>query len=638
MVHINVNNELIEIRDQSGELTGRHFSQLAFWGFERDLHAGTFRSRVPDVGNALGKLSSYLSRSGIPYSLDECATALLESAKLSRSELQSAIDAGARLKSGSIETGAKDFLEFQDSALKRPLKSHQIKAALHLIAVGSAANFSVPGSGKTSVILSVFEWRRRRGELDSLFVVGPSSCFLPWQVEYEQVLGEAPRCEILAGGDVRQRRSKYYVGKDRLADLYLTSFQTLSNDWPKVKLLFNQPNVRFAFVVDEAHYIKQLEGTWATAILQVARYAKMRCVLTGTPFPHSYIDSFNCFDVLWPAVSPISDSDRVKLRSYVQQADLNNAKDLLNSRIGGLFYRVRKNDLGLAPQDIRAPIQVRMNKHERRVYESISAKVKSLASKDSPRDIELLLRLRQGRMMRLRQSLSYVSLLANSITEYDEHLVEDDASLYETITHYDELERPRKLEVLTDLVNDLRASGEKAVIWSNFIGTLQLITRHLKGVGHKVDLIFGGTPSEHTNIDDERTRERIIARFLKRSGGISILVANPAACAESISLHKACANSIYYDLSYNCAQYLQSMDRIHRVGGSEEKTAHYHFLQYADTMEPDILDNLHRKSRNMSMIIDEEYPIYSMDMFAGDEEAAAYERLFKKRARSSSKG
>ena len=47
------------------------------------------------------------------------------------------------------------------------------------------------------------------------------------------------------------------------------------------------------------------------------------------------------------------------------------------------------------------------------------------------------------------------------------------------------------------------------------------------------------------------------------------LVAIPQACSESISLHKACHNAVYYDMNYNTSEFLQSLDRIHRVGGSE---------------------------------------------------------------------
>ncbi len=114
--------------------------------------------------------------------------------------------------------------------------------------------------------------------------------------------------------------------------------------------------------------------------------------------------------------------------------------------------------------------------------------------------------------------------------------------------------------------------------------------------------------------------------------GLDILIANPAACAESISLHKTCHNAIYYDLTYNCAQYLQSLDRIHRVGGSETIEANYFFLQYENSIDQDILNNLRRKADRMSRIIDEDYRIYSLDMFDDeDEEINAYNRLFGKK-------
>src|SRR5690606_7495942 len=94
--------------------------------------------------------------------------------------------------------------------------------------------------------------------------------------------------------------------------------------------------------------------------------------------------------------------------------------------------------------------------------------------------------------------------------------------------------------------------------------------------------IFGGTPVEDGTFKVAETREKIRDQFIDENSGLDILIANPAACAESISLHKTCHHSIYYDLSYNCAQYLQSLDRIHRVGGSEFIEATYHFLQYED--------------------------------------------------------
>ncbi|MDR2457015.1 MAG: ATP-dependent helicase, partial [Clostridiales Family XIII bacterium] len=129
------------------------------------------------------------------------------------------------------------------------------------------------------------------------------------------------------------------------------------------------------------------------------------------------------------------------------------------------------------------------------------------------------------------------------------------------------------------------------------------------------------------------TREKIIKEFLAENSSIDILIANPGACAESISLHKACHHAIYYDLSYNCAQYLQSLDRIHRVGGSEYYEANYYFLQYVDTIDNDILDNLRSKENKMYNIIEDNSDIYNLDISPFidiDEDQNAYDRIFKR--------
>lgn len=625
---VTISDGRIVISDPSRLVRGRHLSQLAVWGFRFDPETNSYIGR-PEEQQNLEKVSRYFARFQIPFLLSEEAEETKAEIERSENELKNAIEAGALFK--GVEASppyAKEFIEFLKQKPRR-LKTHQIKAALHLLAVGNGANFSVPGSGKTTVILSVFDWLRSRGEVRSLFVVGPPSCFAPWRTEYETVIGNKPSYEMLAGGDVDERHLKYYPGKDQVCDLYLTSFQTLQRDWARVKSLLNQQGSQFALVVDEAHYIKQQNGAWAQAVLAIAPIAKIRWVLTGTPFPQSYQDAFNYFDVLWPQHSPLSQNDRILIAGAIKKKRDNDAAILLNSRIGPLFYRVRKRDLGLAPQEFLPPRKIQMNANERRIYDAVVNKIRSLAIGDDYQEFVLLTQLRRGRMMRLRQCLSYARLLSTAVTDYNENLFDKQLSLADTIKHYDELESPAKLDAALELVRDLSKQNEKVVIWSNFVQTLKLLVEQLERAGYRAALIYGETPTEATSESVELSREGIIRAFVDPSSGLDILVANPAACAESISLHKACSHAIYYDLSYNCAQYLQSLDRIHRVGGSEDKVAHYHFLQYADTVDEDILINLLRKAENMSAIIDQDCPVYSLDMFSEEDDLAAYERLFR---------
>jgi hypothetical protein len=58
-----------------------------------------------------------------------------------------------------------------------------------------------------------------------------------------------------------------------------------------------------------------------------------------------------------------------------------------------------------------------------------------------------------------------------------------------------------------------------------------------------------------------------------------VLVANPAACSEGISLHRVCHHAIYVDRSYNAGHFLQSVDRIHRLGLQPGIETHVYVLE-----------------------------------------------------------
>jgi SNF2 family DNA or RNA helicase len=282
--------------------------------------------------------------------------------------------------------------------------------------------------------------------------------------------------------------------------------------------------------------------------------------------------------------------------------------------------------------EFHEPILITMNKYEQLVYDAIEKKIKNYAIDDYLQNIDFVNRLKRGRMMRLRQCVSYLSLLNSVIENYDEDVLSPGKDLRYIVTEYDKLELPAKFEYLASMLRVLMESNQKVVIWTNFIGTIEKLKKYISNViGKRCELIYGQTPIEQTSIINERTREQIRDEFVESNSGLDILIANPAACGESISLHKTCHHAIYFDLTYNCAQYLQSLDRIHRVGGSENITANYYFLQYRNTIDQDILNSVRRKEERMKRIIDNDYKIYELDMFNDDgDELKAYNRLFNK--------
>jgi len=597
------------------------------WGFNKIQNAeGLYLNH--EIESALPKVIRYFTKANILFDLSDSAQELLERINETGGRFQALVNAGRELKNGELDK--VDFIkhmEFLKVNISRKLKDHQIKASYHLWLIRNGANFSVPGAGKTTVVLSVYERLRLEGKINTLFVVGPPACFGPWKDEFKVVLGREANFTILAGGDKSRRKSEYYK-HDGISELYLTTFQSLLNDQIEAETFFTNKNVNAMLVIDEAHYIKQINGNWANAVLHIAKLAKYRCVLTGTPIPKSYSDLFNLFDFLWPEHNPINSSDRVKLRLMEEGGDFQGACRLIEPSTGPLFYRVRKSELGLKPQVFMDPEMIVMNPYEQQLYDAIVRRIRNYATEDYLKNIDLIERLRRGRMIRLRQCISYAKLLETAIDDYNEDLIADNTDLRYIIHTYDQHETPRKLERLMELLKEFKKHEQKVVIWAHFIGTIDLIEKHLKQVGYRCKKIIGATPFERTAIVTEETREKIRHEFVDPKSGLDILLANPAACAESISLHKTCYNAVYYDLSYNCAQYLQSLDRIHRVGGSEKQEAYYYFLLYANTIDLDILDNLREKTQRMYKLIEGDYSIYSLDMFDESDELEAYKKLF----------
>lgn len=569
---------------------------------------------TPDVacGAMLAKLAKYFDKEGLNYEFDESANCDLRRYEEAMRSLRLSRDLGRRIKEGDDPRSLETFLSFCRENLPRRLRSHQEKAAKFMLSVVNSANFSVPGSGKSSVVLAVFAWLRSLRECQSLFIVGPRSCFVPWQHEYKATIGASPRVCTLAGVSASNRLPLYYPGTNEIADLYLSTYQTLMIDIAHVLELFRHPSNSVFFVIDEAHYVKRSEGAWAQAVLSASMTASRRCILTGTPFPHSYADAISLFEVSFPEVSPFPDDAADRIRLLSERGRHDQARHILERVIDPLYYRVRKKDLGLSEPVFLPPVSVDMNPIERLLYEAIANRIRSLSETDSLRDAVTISKLRRGRLMRLRQVLSNSALLSTVIDDYEEDLLGNNRTLASLIANYPYNEIPAKVTALLDLVASLRARGEKVVVWSYFVDTLFLLRQHFSVRQWRSEVVCGSTPTNPGTTGE--TRDTIIGRFKEAGSGLDILVANPSACAESISLHRTCSHAVYYDLSYNCAEYLQSLDRIHRVGGSEEKESYYHYLQYADTREPEILRNISEKAHRMAIVLDVELPFSSRSL------------------------
>lgn len=140
----------------------------------------------------------------------------------------------------------------------------------------------------------------------------------------------------------------------------------------------------------------------------------------------------------------------------------------------------------------------------------------------------------------------------------------------------------------------------KVLIWTSFVQNVLFLEKLLARFNPVV--LYGsiGTGSE----EDSDTREGRIRRF-HRDAHCRVMIANPAACGESISLHHVCHHAIYLDRTFNAAHYLQSVDRIHRLGLPENVVTRVEILEARRTVDGRVTRRLKTKITAMGTILDD---------------------------------
>ena len=136
------------------------------------------------------------------------------------------------------------------------------------------------------------------------------------------------------------------------------------------------------------------------------------------------------------------------------------------------------------------------------------------------------------------------------------------------------------------------AAGRKTLVWSSFIRSINTLAGILREFGPAV--VHGGTED----------REDQIARF-RTDSGCKVLLSNPATLGEGISLHHECHDAIYVDRDFAAGRFLQSLDRIHRLGLAPDVETRITVLTSARTIDEVVNQRLNAKLQFMGRILDD---------------------------------
>lgn len=452
------------------------------------------------------------------------------------------------------------------------LTSFQRRDLAKLLSLRHGANFSVPGAGKTRVGLATFQAMRNAGSVERLLIVGPKSSYEAWVSENAECLNPPLNLEIMS-----KRPSV-------AADALIINYERLRMP-ATVKALSQWLDARPAMLLlDEAHRMKLgADGSYGAACLALGPHSRRRLILTGTPAPNGVKDLENLFSFVWPGTG------RQRVIQAVGGGDLAEASQKLRP----LFTRTTKKDLGLPPVTTKI-LRVDMTPLHREVYEALLGQFSARVI-GAQEDLEAFGKV----LVYMLMAATSPALLSVGTTRYEPLayqaaplLVPKDTTLSKLLHELPLYELSPKYEAVLRIVKANAAQGRKTLVWSTFVRSLMTLKELLATFNPA--LVYGET-------DD---RESEIARF-RADSSCMVLLSNPATLGEGISLHHECHDAVYVDRDFAAGRFLQSVDRIHRLGLATGTETRITVLAASNTVDEIVEQRLKVKLEFMEAILDD---------------------------------
>ncbi|MEV4691976.1 DEAD/DEAH box helicase [Micromonospora echinospora] len=447
-----------------------------------------------------------------------------------------------------------------------PLTGFQRRDIARLLTLRHGANFSVPGAGKTRVALAVFAAMRERGEAQRLLVVCPKSAYEAWEFESETCFKQPLRLSVMG------------ATPDPGAEVLVVNYERIGRALNRLAAWLRSAPA--GLVLDEAHRMKLgASGAYGAACLALGPLAARRLILTGTPAPNGARDLENLLSFVWPG-----HGKRV-VTDAVAGGDLAYASSVLRP----LFTRTTKSELGLPPVDTKIRYVYLPPLHQE-IYEALKGNPSARSG-----DLDALGKT----MLRMLMAATSPALLAEGSTRYEPLAYQvppldapPSDSLYALLRGLPRYELSPKYEESVKIVAGNAKQGRKTLVWTTFVRSITTLERLLAPFQPAV--VHGGTA--------DRTGQ--LQRF-REDPDCLVLISNPATLGEGMSLHQVCHDALYVDRDFMAGRFLQSLDRIHRLGLAADAETRVTVLAARGTVDEVVALRLEQKLEFMGGILDD---------------------------------
>ena len=399
------------------------------------------------------------------------------------------------------------------------------------------------GLGKTIQALALLLRRAKEGPA---LVVAPTSVCANWVDEAARF---APGLRVRALSDHDREEVLAAPGP---FDLVLCSYGLLVNELERLQKISWS-----TLVLDEAQAIKN--STTHRFKAAVALNADFRLATTGTPIENNLEELWSLFRFLNPGLLGGKKSFDSRFARAISVGDQGAQETLRRLVHPFVLRRLKGQVLKELPPKTEITLAVSLSEPEMALYEGLRREAVEAVAAQSENRLFVLL----THMTKLRRACCH-PLLALPSAKFGSS----------------------KLEMLAELVGELKANGHRALIFSQFVDHLTLVRARLDSLGMTYRYLDGKTP-------EKKRREEVRAFQAGESDFFLISLK-----AGGVGLNLTAADYvIHLDPWWNPAVEDQASDRAHRMGQQRPVTVYR--LVASGTIEQKIVA-LHESKRDLA--------------------------------------
>jgi SNF2 family DNA or RNA helicase len=404
----------------------------------------------------------------------------------------------------------------------RPYQETGVKWLQNLFRLGlSGMLCDEMGLGKThQAIAFVAVMANQKMHLKTL-VVCPTSVLYHWEKQLKNYLPHQ-KVHLFHG----QTRS--FDPKEFQQGILLTSYGVLRSD---IEMLSEIP---FDLAVyDELQIAKNPHSKVYAALSKIQTLMKIG--LSGTPIENTIEDLKALLDLLLPKLLPKASEFKEKFLIPIEKNYDKKARLRLN-RVTAPFImrRLKKDVLKDLPDKVETDMLCEMSPQQELIYHKIVSEQKSsllnMLSEEKEGTLHVF-----ALLTKLKQLCDHPSLIEPGLDPFKEDM-------------------SGKWDLFKELLQEARDSGQKVVVFSQYLEMLNIIETYLKKSG------IGFASLRGSSMD----RAEQVKRF-QEDPKCEVFVGSLLASGVGIDL-TAASVVIHYDRWWNPAKEAQATDRVHRIG------------------------------------------------------------------------